>query len=71
MDVFSHIDDISLRLMEATANAAGGSLLLRRELTYVGIVFNPAETVALQPKRHVPTAEHISILTSVAVGLAD
>lgn len=71
IDVFSHIEDISLCFMDATANAAGGSLLLWRELTYVGIVVNPAETVALQPKRYVPMVEHVSILTSVDGGIAD
>lgn len=63
---------ISFSLMEATtANAVRVFTFLRRQLTYVGIVVNPAETVALSPKGHAPTTEHISLLTSIDVGIAD
>ena len=42
-----------------------------RELDDIGIVVNPAKTVALPPKGHAPTTKDISHLASVDVRIAD
>lgn len=44
---------------------------LKRQLPAKGIHFNAGKTVALTPKRHVPTPETLSFVAGVAVGIAD
>ena len=53
-----------------TANRVRAFAFLRRELEDIGIVVNTANTVALTPKGHAPTAE-ISLLASVDVRIVD
>ena len=71
METFAYMDDISLGLMGITANTVRAFAFLRRELHDIGIVVNPAKTVALPPKGHAPTAEEMSLLESVYVRIAD
>ena len=71
METFAYMDDISLGLMGITANTVRAFAFLRRELHDIGIVVNPAKTVALPPKGHAPTAEEILLRESVDVRIAD
>ncbi|CAN0339095.1 unnamed protein product, partial [Laminaria digitata] len=70
VEAFAYIDDVSLGLMGIEANTVRAFAFLRRELDDIGIVINPAKTVALPPKGHAPTAEEISLLESVGVRIA-
>ena len=71
VEAFAYIDDISLGLARITANMVRAFVFLRRELDDIGIVINAANTVALPPTGHAPTAEEISLLKSVEVRIAD
>ena len=50
METFANMGDISLGIIGVTANTGRAFAFLRRELEDVGLVANPAKTVALQPK---------------------
>ncbi|CAM9984463.1 unnamed protein product [Laminaria digitata] len=71
MESFAYMDDDSVDLMGITANTVRAFAFLQRELDHIGIVANPAKTVALPPEGHAPTAEEISLLESVDVRIAD
>ena len=60
MEAFAYMDDVSLGLMRITADTVRAFAFLRRELEGIGIVVNPAKTIALPPKEYAPTAEEIS-----------
>ena len=70
-EAFSYMDDVSLGLMGVTASTVRAFAFLRRQLDDIGIVVNPAKTVAPPPKGHAPTAKEISILDSIDVRIAD
>ena len=60
METFAYMDDVSLGLMGITASTVRPFFsFLRLELEDIGIVVNLAQTVALPPKEHAPTAEDI------------
>ena len=44
---------------------------LQRELSNIGIPINPSKTVAVPPKRHVPTPEQIALLEGSGVSIAE
>ena len=69
VDAFAYMDDVSLGLTRITADTVRAFAFLRQELEDIGIVVNPAKTVALPPKGHAPTAEEISLLESVNVSI--
>ena len=60
VEAFAYMDDVSLGLMRITADTVRAFAFLRRELEGIGIVVNPAKTIALPPKEYAPTAEEIS-----------
>ena len=70
MEAFAYMDDVSLGLTRITADTVRAFAFLRQDLEDIGIVVNPAKTVALPPKGHAPTAEEISLLESVDVSIA-
>ena len=70
-EAFVYMDDVYLGLMEVTANTVKAFDLFRRELDDIGIVVNPAKTMALPPKEDAPMAEEISLFESVDVRIAD
>lgn len=65
------MDDTSLALMGVTANTIRAIVHPRRELDGIDIAVNPAKTATLTPKGHAQTAEDISLLESVDVGIAE
>ena len=67
METFANMGDISLGIIGVAANTGRAFAFLRRELEDVGLVANPAKTVALQPKGPAPTAEEMSLLERVDV----
>ena len=69
VEACAYMDDVSLGLTRITADTVRAFAFLRQELEGIGIVVNPAKTVALPPKGHAPTAEEISLLESVAVSI--
>ena len=69
MEAFAYMDDVSLGLTRITADMVRAFAFLRQELQDIGIVVNPAKTVALPPKGHAPTAEEISLVESVDVSI--
>ena len=58
-------------MMEITPDTAEVVPFLQRELANIGFAINPRKTVALLPKRHVPTAEEISLLQGIDVRIAE
>ena len=56
VEPFAYMDDVSLGLTRITADTVRAFAFLRQELKDIGIVVNPAKTVALPPKEHAPTA---------------
>ena len=70
VEAFAYMDDVSLGLMRITADTVRAFAFLRRELEDIGIVVNPAKTIALPPKGYAPTSEEISLLESVDVRIA-
>ena len=66
-----NMDDVSLGLMGVTADAVRTFAFLQRKLDDIGLVVNLAKTAALPPEGPSPTTEHISLLESVAVRIAD
>ena len=71
IEAFAYMDGVSLCLVGVTINAVRIFAFLRRELDAIGIVVNPAKTVAIPPTGHAPSAEEISLLGSVDVRIAD
>ena len=69
VEAFAYMDDVSLGLTRITADTVRAFAFLRQDLEDIGIVVNPAKTVALPPKGHAPTAEEISLLESVDVSI--
>ena len=67
VETFAYMDDVSLDLMKITVDTVRAFAFLRRELEDIGIVVNPANTIALPPKGYAPTAEEVSLLESVDV----
>ena len=67
VESFAYVDDVSLDLMRITADTVRAFAFLGRELEDIGIVVNPAKTIALPPKGYAPRAEEISLLESVDV----
>ena len=65
------MDEISLGLMIITANMIGAIAFLRSDLDDIGIVVNPAKTVAILVKGKTPTAEEGSLLEGVDVCITD
>ena len=49
-EAFAYMDDVSLGLTRITADTVGAFAFLRQELEDIGIVVNPAKTVAYHPK---------------------
>ena len=70
MEAFTYMDGVPLGLRRVTANTVRPFPFLRREVEDIGIAVNPANTVALPPKGHAPTAEEIPLLESVDVRIA-
>ena len=69
---FAYMGNVSPGLTGVTANTVRRVFaFLQRELDGIGIVINAAETVALPPKGHAPTADEISLLEGVEVRIAD
>ena len=63
METFAYMDDVSLGLMELTANTVRASAFLGRELD---------EAMLLRrPKAHVPMVEEISLPESIVVRITD
>ena len=66
-----YLDDITIAADDILPGTVGVMPFLERELTARGINLNPGNTVALTPKKHVPTPEDISLLAGVGVRIAD
>ena len=69
VEAFAYMDGLSLGLTRITADTVRAFAFLRQELEGIGIVVNPAKTVALPPKGHAPTPEEISLLEGVDVSI--
>ena len=67
MEAFGYMEFTSLGLMGVAANTVRAFAIFWRELEDIGIVVNPAKTIALPPKGHALTAEEISLLERVDV----
>ena len=67
MEAFACMDDVSLGLVEDTANSARALAFLRRELEDIGTVVNTAKTVPLPPKGTSRRRRKFSLLESVDV----
>ena len=50
VEAFAYVDDVSLGRMGITGNTVRAFAFLRREIEDIGIVVNPAKTIALPPK---------------------
>ena len=70
VEAFAYMDDVSPGLMRIAADTIRAFAFLRRELEDIGIVVNPAKTIAPPPKGYAPMAEEISLLESVDVRVA-
>ena len=71
VEAFAYMGDVSLGLEGITTNTVKAFAFLQRELEYIGLVADAAETVALRPKGHALTVEEISLLDSIEVRIAD
>ena len=71
VEAFAYLDDISIGMMEITPDTVEVVPFLQRELSNIGIATNPSKTVALPPKGHVPTPEHITLLEGISVSIAE
>ncbi|CAM9941134.1 unnamed protein product, partial [Laminaria digitata] len=71
VEAYAYLDDITIAAHEITPGTVGVVPFLERELTARAIHLNPGKTVALAPKRHVPTPAEIALLAGFRVGIAD
>ena len=70
-EAFAYMDGVSLGLIGVTASAVRAFAFLWRELDDINaVVVNPDKNAGLPPNEHAPTAEEISLLESVDVGIA-
>ena len=68
---YAYLDDITIATHEISPGTVGVVPFLEHDLTARGIHLNSGKTVALAPKRRVPTPEEISLLAGVDVRIAD
>ena len=55
VEAFAYLDHISIGMSEITPDMVRVGSFLQHELGEIGIAINLSKTVALPPKRHVPT----------------